>query len=34
MMGEGHALYFVRSTVDRGTAIGSRLFASFLGNLG
>ena len=32
-MGEEQALYFVRSAVDRGTAIGSKLFTSFPGNL-
>src|SRR4030095_12001930 len=34
VMGEEQALYFVRSAVDRGTAIGSKLFTSFPGNLG
>src|SRR4030095_6018871 len=34
VMGDEQALYFVRSAVDRGTAIGSKLFTSFPGNLG
>jgi hypothetical protein len=29
VLGEEQALYFVRSAVDRGTAIGSKLFTSF-----
>lgn len=33
VMGEETALYFVRSAVDRGSAIGSKLFTSFPGNL-
>src|SRR5262247_2443137 len=33
-MGEERGLYVVRSAVDRGAAMGSKLYTSFPGNLG